>query len=242
MSAIRLLVRQDDIDEPDERVVVSITAATNATIGGFYGLGAGVITDSDPPPVIVPGQASLLEGDSGTRTLRIPVSLSAPSAQTVTASWITGNHTATASSDYVPASGVVTFAPGETEQRVLITINGDVAPEPDELMWVSFRQPVNATIGGFLGLGFGTILNDDPTSAGREPMWIVWRGLRHDQPDLRFVADDQLDLQRLSVRLQHRLEAKSAALGSACVASGGTGYGVRGIDATSKGYFTCGQN
>ena len=29
--------------------------------------------------------------------------------------------------------------------------------EPDEQVWVSWRSPTNAVIGGFYGLGYGTI-------------------------------------------------------------------------------------
>ena len=55
----------------------------------------------------------------------------------------------------------MTFAPGQTTQTVPVTINGDTLNEPDELLIVSLTNPTNATIGGFLGLGFGTIINDD---------------------------------------------------------------------------------
>ena len=140
---------------------MSLSNPTNAVIGGFYGLGVGTIVDDDPPPSIVPGQASITEGNSGTKTVQVPVALSAPSGQTVTASWTTLNDSAVAPSDYQAASGTVTFAPGQTTKTVAVTINGDTLKEPDERLLVSFRNPVNATMGGFYGLGFGIITNDD---------------------------------------------------------------------------------
>ncbi len=112
-------------------------------------------------PTITPGQASIAEGTSGTQTLQIPVSLSAASAKTVTASWTTRNDRAVAPRDYVAASGTVTFAPGQTSQLVSITVNGDTVREPDERFFVSFKHPTNANLGGFYGLGFGIIANDD---------------------------------------------------------------------------------
>jgi hypothetical protein len=41
--------------------------------------------------------------------------------------------------------------------------------EPDEYFVVQFGNPTNATMGGFWGLGFGGILNDDagPGSTAR---------------------------------------------------------------------------
>jgi hypothetical protein len=160
-TSVSVTVSSDTIDEADELLLVSFTKPTNATIGGFFGLGFGTIIDDDPPPAIAPGQASILEGNSGTKTLQIPVSLSAPSGQTVTASWTTLDYSAIAPADYQAASGTVIFQPGQTTQTVSVNINGDTLREPDEFLVVSFTNPVNATLSGFLGLGFGTIINDD---------------------------------------------------------------------------------
>ena len=93
--------------------------------------------------------------------MNVPVSLSVSSPWPVTAHWATANHTATAPSDFVASSGTVTFAPGETTKAVPITINGDTAIEPNEAFLVAFSAPTNATIGGFFGLGVGTITDDD---------------------------------------------------------------------------------
>src|SRR5262249_6497475 len=130
-------------------------------------LAGGYTVDGGTTPTIVPGAASITEGNSGTKTLNIPVTLSAASAQTVTAHWGTvqinaGNeHEAKPGADYVAVSGIVTFAPGQTTATVPVTVNGDVLDEYDELFLVAFTNPTNATIGGFYGLGFGQITDDD---------------------------------------------------------------------------------
>jgi hypothetical protein len=121
----------------------------------------GRVTAVAVPPVLVPGGAAVVEGDAGTRTLLVPVSLPAPIALPVTAHWATVDHTAHAPSDYVASSGTVTFAPGETTKTVAITVNGDTAIEPNETLLVAFSAATNATIGGFAGLGVGTITDDD---------------------------------------------------------------------------------
>ncbi len=161
-QTVSVTIKGDTLDEPDERFLVSFTNPTNAIMGGFYGLGFGTITDDDPAPTIVPGQASIVEGNSGVKVLQVPVSLSAPSGQTVTASWTTLNYEAVAPGDFTAASGTVTFAPGQTTQTVSVTIKGDTLDEPDERFLVSFTNPTNAIMGGFYGLGFGTITDDDP--------------------------------------------------------------------------------
>ena len=109
----------------------------------------------------------MVEGNSGTTDLNVSVTLSNPSVQTVTAQWTTLFATgapagqADPATDYTPASGTVTFAPGETAKTVTISVNGDTLVEPDEYIVVSFTNPTNAKMGGYWGLGFGVITNDD---------------------------------------------------------------------------------
>jgi hypothetical protein len=56
----------------------------------------------------------------------------------------------------------VTFEPGQTTATAVLTVVGDTGPEPDEYVVVSFSQPTNARMGGFWGLGFAVITDDDP--------------------------------------------------------------------------------
>ena len=42
--------------------------------------------------------------------------------------------------DYVPASGTVTFAPGETTKTVSLLIHADVTVEPHEYFVVAFHS------------------------------------------------------------------------------------------------------
>jgi hypothetical protein len=44
---------------------------------------------------------------------------------------------------------------------VPVTVLGDTTPEPDELVVISFLNPVNARMGGFWGLAFAGIADDD---------------------------------------------------------------------------------
>lgn len=116
-------------------------------------------------PQITPGTATVTEGNSGTKTIDIPFSLSRPVSRIVTADWITvvpsaASPWAQPPSDYGAARGTISFAPGETNATVSLVINGDRMNEPDELVVVSL-QYATARLGGFYGLGIGTIQNDD---------------------------------------------------------------------------------
>ena len=63
--------------------------------------------------------------------------------------------------DRSASSRTISFAPGQTVTTVPLVIEGDTLEEPDELVVVSLQYATNATIGGFYGLGVGTIRNDD---------------------------------------------------------------------------------
>jgi hypothetical protein len=114
---------------------------------------------SPPPPSLSINDVVVPEGNSGTTTARFTATLSQPSAQTVTVAYATGNGTATAGSDYVAASGTVTFPPGTTTQPIGVTLNGDTFNEPTETFFLTLSSATNATISG--GQGVVTINNDD---------------------------------------------------------------------------------
>jgi streptogramin lyase len=165
-QTVTISVNGDTLEEPDEYFVVAFDNPTNVVIGGFYGLGFGIITDDDRATV-VPGGTSVVEGDSGTTSLGVPVTLSHASTPTVTVQWATrvfsGNPQCQAdpATDYTPASGTVTFAPGDTTESVHIDVHGDTIVEPNECIIVQFTSPTNAKLGGYYGLGVGGITNDD---------------------------------------------------------------------------------
>jgi hypothetical protein len=88
------------------------------------------------------------------------VSLSAPSSLPVTVNYATADGTATASgNDYVPISGTLTFAPGETTMTITVVINPDKQKDADETFFVDLSGAVNALVLDDQGLGL--ILSDD---------------------------------------------------------------------------------
>jgi peptidyl-Asp metalloendopeptidase len=102
---------------------------------------------------------TMTEGHSGTSTATFTVTLSAATTVPITVNYATENVTASSASDYVAASGVVTFTPGQSSQPVGITINGDSTIEPSETFRVNLSSPSGGTIAD--GIGIGTIQTDD---------------------------------------------------------------------------------
>ncbi|MEI6162031.1 MAG: Calx-beta domain-containing protein, partial [Roseococcus sp.] len=123
------------------------------------GISFGTTAALATPPSVTLSDASIMEGQSGTKELVFTVTLSQASADAVTIPWSTQDGTAQAGSDYRAAAGSVTFAPGETSKTISVTILGDAVVEGNESFNLLLGAPSGATIAD--GTGIGTILNDD---------------------------------------------------------------------------------
>ena len=156
-------INGDTTVEPDETFTLTISAATNATLGTATATGTILNDDVLAPalPVVSVGNASIVEGNVGTSVLNFPVTLSsAAPVGGVTITYSTANGTATAGSDYVVVvAGTVTIAAGGLTGSLPVTINGDTTVESDETFTVTITSATNATLG--TNLATGTIVNDD---------------------------------------------------------------------------------
>ena len=110
-------------------------------------------------PSLSIADVSVQEGNAGTRLMTFTVILSAAAAGPVTVAYSTADGTATSGSDYVAASGNLTFAAGETSKTLQVTVNGDTAAEGNEAFTVRLANAAGATIAD--GSATGTLTNDD---------------------------------------------------------------------------------
>ena len=124
--------------EPTETFFVNLSAPVNATIADAQAVGT--IVNDDIASLAI-GSVSLTEGDSGSIAAIFPVTLAAPSYQTITVSYATANATATAGADYTATSGSLTFAPGVVSQTVSVPVLGDTLNEFDETFAVNLTNP-----------------------------------------------------------------------------------------------------
>lgn len=114
-----------------------------------------------PPPKYIPGFTTVTEGDTGTTLAQIPITLSFPTHKPVTIQWRVLNNVPAVAGQLVDASGTVTFAPGETEATITVEAIADTTPEGQGVGAVLFSPATNADAGGFFGLGFVVIEDDD---------------------------------------------------------------------------------
>ena len=122
------------------------------------------IVDDEGPITVSVADASVNEGNSGTRAMVFTISLSASPAtgQTVKVTVATANGTATAGTtgDYnALAATVLTFTAGQTTRTLNVIVRGDLVNEPNETLRLNLTAPVAAVIAD--SQGTGTITNDD---------------------------------------------------------------------------------
>ena len=170
-KTISVTVNGDTTSEPNETFFVNLSSASGATLADAQGQATITNDDVATPPKLSVSDVTLTEGHSGTSNATFTVTLSAPSASTVTARFATGNGTATAGSDYVAKTGTLTFTAGQTSKTVNVTVNGDTRVERDESFLVNLSSASGATL--LDGRGRASIMNDDGRrSTGPRPTLI----------------------------------------------------------------------
>ncbi|MDE0310453.1 MAG: hypothetical protein OXI60_11595, partial [Acidiferrobacterales bacterium] len=187
---ISIPTTSDNIDELDEvfALVVSHGGSSGVDVSKISPYSPTrpsvlvTIQDDDPHPEISVTSPIVPEGDSGISTMSFNIKLDRPSEKGVTVNYRLFERSGDATSkktadenkeagkkantthDYIGVEdGKFTFAPGEIEKTVKITIEGDPTEEQNERIVLRLENPENATfVGGGANLdGVGTIVNDD---------------------------------------------------------------------------------
>lgn len=153
----------DDAIEADETFDVQISSPLHATLGNATTVVT--ITNNDPVPsgsaVLSVSGASVREGKLGTtRLLSFTIVRSGETTTAVDVDFATTNGSASAPTDYLAATGNVTFGANETTKTIDVTVNGDRRLEHNETFFLSLLDPsVGAAI--LNGQATGRIVNDD---------------------------------------------------------------------------------
>jgi hypothetical protein len=145
--------------------VLRYQASNGAFVGTVVPSGSGGV--SSPIDLLFDASGNLLVTSRGTdQVLRygatsqfaFTVSLAYPSAGTTTLNYATADGTAQAGSDYIAASGTLTFPPGLTSQTIVVQTRDDGHADPTRAFTVNLSNPVGGIIAS--GQGIGTILDD----------------------------------------------------------------------------------
>ena len=156
-----MAVNGDTKFEPNETFTVTLTGATNATLGVTVASTGTILNDDAQPTINIAAAVAGAEGNAGPGTFNFPVTLTNASSSAVSATVNTGDGTATtADGDYVAVSGgTVTIPAGSTRGNIAVTVNGGTKFEANETFPVTMSAPVGGTLG--TAGSTGTINNDD---------------------------------------------------------------------------------
>lgn len=156
-------------------VIVLVVPAVVAAGGG-----PGIAADFCPPRTVGISDAESTEGwAESTASLNFTVMTAGCAGGTVkykTSSGGNGLPPATAGTDYLPVTGELSWAPGESGfQTISVPILGDGIVEPDESLTLQLYEPSGLSLTDSAGVG--TILDDDPFTidvelAASEPFCI----------------------------------------------------------------------
>ena len=148
---------EDSTAEENETFTVTLSSASNATIPDPTA--TGTINDDDVDPTLSIADASGTEGSAVTFT----VTLSEASGKIVTVSYATSRQAGDTaeSGDFTAASGMLTFAAGDTAQTFTVNTTDDSNDEDDDTFTVTLSGESNATISAAEGTATGTITDND---------------------------------------------------------------------------------
>jgi hypothetical protein len=158
VKSVSIPIYGDIEDEAHEDFYVDLMGANNALVWG----GTAHIRILNDDLLLTVNNTSVVEGDSGTKSIHYTVSLSRrPHNHDVTVQYATVEGTADSGIDYVHKSGTLTF-PKETwdlTHTVSVSVKGDTAIEPNETVLLNLSNPVLARFGDSQGVG--TITDND---------------------------------------------------------------------------------
>ena len=196
---------------------VTVTLPGNRTCGTA---GAICMNDgrqlSNSPTATIRGPVAIAVADAEVEeapgaTLDFVVSLSREAPETVTVDYATADGTATAGDDYTAANGTLSFAAGETEKTVSVTVLDDAHDEAEETMTLVLSNASGARIRD--AEATGTIENSDAIPKA----WLARFG--------RTVADHVVDAvgTRLAGPSGSSGGGSQVTLGGQTLSFGGTG-------------------
>ena len=166
-KTISVPINDDSLVEGDETVTVTLSNQSPSEVTISDSSATGTIKDDDLSTLStlsISGGGEVTEGDSGSSVqAAFTVSLAPARSREVSVSYATADGTAEAGSDYVAASGTVTFSSGETSKTVVVTVNGDDEAEANETFSVTLTASSNGQIDSRNSSAEAVIVNDDTT-------------------------------------------------------------------------------
>ncbi|MDF2380491.1 family 16 glycosylhydrolase [Nostoc ellipsosporum NOK] len=113
----------------------------------------------DPHPNLTIEDLTLFEGNGGTTTFNIQVTLDREAKNPVTLKYVTTDGTAKAGEDYTALNGTLQFAAGERSKTIPLIVVADDIKEGDDVLTLTLSDPTNVVL--TRAQATVTIRNDD---------------------------------------------------------------------------------
>ncbi len=172
---IAVAVSGDAVLEGDEDLGLIINR-----VSGGYDIGTaqatGSIHDDDATNslVVSVGDATIVEGNSGTANAVFTVTLSAPSGTTTPITYETANGSATSGTDYTAKQGTVSIAAGGVTAKISVPVKGDTSVEASETFAVRVTGTATSGIPTDRDHATGRILDDDVATLSCPQVMEAW--------------------------------------------------------------------
>jgi chitinase len=159
LKTVSVPVTPDTKSESDEQLAVVAAGVDGGENHRERGTGTIVTDDSGSGIRLYTSDATVVEGDSGTRNLVVPITLTKSATSDVSLHWSTVNGSAVAGSDFTSRSATTKIAAGKRQITVTIPLLSDTASEGTESFQLVVSSVTNATVSD--GTGVITIRDDD---------------------------------------------------------------------------------
>lgn len=156
-AVIQVPIINDGYFEANESFSVVLTNAVGAPL--IRSNAVVTIQSDDDKPTLSVNDPIVQEGNAGGTVAAFTVRLIGASEEPVTVDYSTINGSALNPTDYLETVGTLTFAPGDTAERVEVRVNGDTVVEPNESFLLNLTNPTNAVLAHTRGAA--VIVNDD---------------------------------------------------------------------------------
>jgi|GEM_PF-1074263 len=172
-QSLTVTVNGDATVEPDETLRLLLQSPSGPIALGTPTVHTLTIANEDVAPAsalnFASATGSQLEGNSGTITYTVNVTLSPAASGTVTVPvQVDAANTSADASDYTLTTTSLTFTAGQTSRPVSVSVNGDALVEPDEVLRLRLGTPTGGAVLGTASTHTLTIRNDDAASGTGE--------------------------------------------------------------------------
>lgn len=184
-ASLDIPITNDGRAEPAERY--SIHFPLNGRAPTPFPITLTILDDDGGPPTISATERVAGEPGAGSALRFITLHLDKPSTEIVSVAWDTADLAAKVGLDYVAASGIAEFAPGETTTTIGISILADDRREIEESFLIRFSSPENAVLAQ--GSVAFTIVHEAPAWSLESVTPALENGAGH-YFDIRRTGDD----------------------------------------------------